>query len=65
MHQQQSTITVENSSTIQLQHHLPEGFMEESTSSEMRLEDQLDVSEFRDSSEIVETNLPSKHIVFF
>lgn len=39
--------------------------MEESTSSEMRLEDQLDVSEFRDSSEIVETNLPSKHIVFF
>ena len=72
-HQQQSIISVGNSSTIQLQYHLPEGFME--GSSEMRLEDtiidseadapdQLDVSESRDSSKLIEPN-PSKQIIFF
>jgi hypothetical protein len=68
-HQHQSTTTVENSSTIQLQYHLPEGFME--GCSEMRQEDtimdpkadQLDVSGSRDSSELVEPNLSEQNIL--
>lgn len=67
-HQSKTTASVEKSSTTQLQYHLPvEGIME--GSSEMRLEDtinkeseadQLDVSESRDSTELVVEPILSK-----